>query len=293
MSDASSTVDALRHLRDALKQPVTTLSSLTSLLVQPLALLSLLPYSLNPSSSSEHVWHGSREPADKEVLLGRFLGSLQGAVLEHVVPVWWDVLKGAKEGGAGEESQGKALLESWFCPILSSDHKGKGREDFARRVAITSYQSIISQLSTKPSPIASSSSSASPPPAALSPSTLSFILASLTSLSESYPLTCLYRAIFSPSSSSPIPQGKRLVVWESLARTLISVPAKVANVTQGGKLVDVPKGLEREIWYTGIVGGLEEIVWEESEKGEEAGTSLLSSVSLHSLSFGTSKDERY
>lgn len=264
-SSSEETTHHLRLLRDTLKQPIPTSQTLHSLLVQPLDLLSFLP-----SSSSSEGWPGPRGSEPKEILLTRFMGSLQTALLENVVGTWWDVL-----GDEDEEEEGGAsrtLMESWFCPLEPLEQEGwsERKKEDAGRVALSSYGTLVAALSSsssggsKPSREGGASSSTS---SSVSPAVLSFVFPLLARLSTHYPLSKLYSILFHSDASSN--KAKSTVLWESFARTMVSIPGKVMNASDGGRKVDVfSRELEQGVWFAGLTREMELVVKRESERSE-------------------------
>ncbi|KAL7409460.1 telomere length regulation protein-domain-containing protein [Mrakia frigida] len=226
-SSSEETTHHLRLLRDTLKQPIPTSQTLHSLLVQPLDLLSFLP-----SSSSSEGWPGPRGSEPKEILLSRFMGSLQTALLENVVGTWWDVLgdEDEEEEEEGGETSRRRLMESWFCPLEPLEGWTERKKEDAGRVALSSYGTLVAALSSsssggsKPSREGGASSSTS---SSVSPAVLSFILPLLARLATHYPLSKLYSILFHSDASSN--KAKSTVLWESFARTMVSIPGKVMN----------------------------------------------------------------
>lgn len=259
MADASDdTVVHLRQLREALKTPISDVALLVDLLSQPLALLALSP-------SAEHSsWPGgSRSSQARDVLLSRFMGSLQTALLQGVVGVWWEAL--ATEGLEGQRA--RAMMEAWFCPRPAGHDQEEGwderRRKDATRVAIAAYRSLAAALSP-PSP--------SPPP---SPPTLSFIVRILASLAEHYPLSRTYPVVLALDAGDPGQvDAKAQIAWETFARTLVGLPSKLMNASEGGRKVELPDELMRDAWYRSLVGGMDAVI-QSSSTADGASISVL------------------
>jgi hypothetical protein len=275
-SASEETMQHLRLLRDTLKQPITSSSTLLSLLAQPLSLLALLPpHSSSPVASSSRS--GPRGSQSREILLSRFIGSLQIALLEHVLPVWLDGFEDEQE-----EAEGKALMEAWFVPQEPAQ-EDKGKTEDARRVAISAYQTLASALvprtesgaGGKEGRVASSSTMRIPP--------LGFVLSLFARLSKDYPLSRIYPTLFGSSSGQVV--AKAAVQWESLARTLVSVPGRAMNASEGGRLCEVPEELEQRVWFAGLTREMERVVRWGSEKSEGESRRLVAFLSLPYLTF--------
>lgn len=163
-------------------------------------------------------------------------------------------------------------MESWFCPL---EPAGGGwserRQEDAGRLALSSYQTLVAVISGSRGATAvggseggaSSSTSKRPPPP--SPSILSFVLPLLAQLSIHYPLSKLYPLLFHSNESS---KAKATVLWESFARTIVSIPGKVLNATEGGRRASIPKELEQGAWFAGLTKEMEVVVKMESERTE-------------------------
>lgn len=248
------TTDLLRQLRDTLKHPIESQDQLVDVLASPLDLLGLLP------ASSSQAWTGPRGSDSRQILLTRFIGSLQTAVLDYVIDAWWDVLE---DDGAGP------LLEGWFCPVEPNDGWDVRRKQDAARIALASYQTLASALTPiRPSATTSdpSSSSSASSPALPSPSVLAFVLPLLARLSSTYPLSILYETLFHPDTNANT--AKSVVIWDTLARTLVSIPAKVMNATEGGRRASVPRELFQEIWFERLTSQMELVVMQESSRSD-------------------------
>lgn len=270
------TTEHLRQLRDTLKQPINTVDELVSLLGQPLDLLGSLP--LSSATASKAAWTGPRGSEPRQILLSRLMGSLQTAVLDNVVAVWADNLDDTSPGRRATD-----LLDSWFCPTRPQEESDRRPNQDAARVALCSYQTLASALAPSRSQGAlsdpSSSSSASRP-SVPPPSVVAFVLPLLARLSAAYPLSTLYDVLF--HSSTAANAAKSSVVWETLARTIVSVPAKVMNATQGGRTASVPSELHQEIWFDRLTREMEVIVRNESVRSDPS--ELLSADELWSPS---------
>lgn len=248
----------LRSLREALKAPIASLDLLLSLLRQPLDLLGL-------DDNSAGAWSSSRDGEAREILLSRFIGSLQSVLLTSVIPIWWESLD--------EGDEARALLQAWFCPREPAKGWDARRRHDADRVAVSSYQILTTCLST-PSPAAGPSRSPSLPS---SPVSISFAIPVLASLSHSYPLARLHASLFD-GYQSRVASPKQAVVWERLLRVLVKLPAKISNATEGGRRLGIPVELEQPVWLGGMTTELETVVWRLSKQGM-TGRLPLSSVS--------------
>lgn len=233
----------LRQLRDELSQPISSNHRLLSLLAQPLDLLGLLP--LNQQHPHlDLTWPSPKSSLAQQTLLSRLPG-IQHALFTHVLPVWWDVLV---EGEHEEDRLGKELITCWFCPSTDGD----GHQEFKARIALGGFQVLGANLT----------------PSLRSPSILKFSLNLLQTFPTDYPFALIFSILFPDlSNASDEASGsgaKRVVQWESYVKALATTPAKVMNLTEGGRTVPVPKPLETPAWNKRIVLGMDQVVWEAS-----------------------------
>lgn len=268
---AAEAATLLRSTRDALRQPVGSAPALLALLCPPLDLLSLLPPALANSSSTGADalrWPGSRSSEVRAALLGRSLGSLQAAVLE-LARSWW-----VDGGDDDDDALVRLALRTWFCPAWPEDSRTASLS--ATALAVSGLQVLLSPAPAATAAASTSSSSDLTPPAA----PLSFTLPLLANLVVRYPVRQVYTSFAtSASASSSVDAGpwpaRETVGWEAYARALASVPAKAANLAQGGRAHALPPALEEAQVFGAVVRGVDALMWEHRETGRTSFGRLL------------------
>ena|ERR1700722_8720513 len=110
------------------------------------------------------------------------------------------------------------LLEQYFCPDIFSFSSPAAGE-----IALLAYSSILSVRLTQES------------------------IQLLARLSKEYPIDRLHFVIFSQTS---IPSIKAFATWEDCVRSLVAVPAKVANALEGK--FSIPVHLEHATYFNNM-----------------------------------------
>ena len=186
---------ALQHLRDTLRTTQPGIEDLIELLS---TCLNDLYNDAGPSSSS------SAEPARKAIQ--RFLPSIQIHILTHTIPNYLHALNNTQV----------EVLRSFFAP----EREAKGIR-ISRWIALTSYLTLPPFLNAP-------STTASIPELPI-PSR-SFLLELLDRLSGEYGVDEVYWAVWSGVGEQDKGRlGPEELVWEESTRSVVGVPAKVAN----------------------------------------------------------------
>ncbi len=161
----------------------------------------------------------------------RHIPPLQRALLEHVIPTWDPELS---------RENLMPLVEQWFIPDAFS-FAGPA----AGEVTVYAYKSILS-LSFTP-----------------------YTMDLLARLTKAYPLDRLHTSVFShPNKDSP--PGQAIRAWEDVVKSILSVPARVANFLEGKG--EPPKDLEQGPYFANLCVRCEALLWKLSQKRTE-GTS--------------------
>ncbi|KAI0060825.1 hypothetical protein BV25DRAFT_1806725 [Artomyces pyxidatus] len=164
----------------------------------------------------------------------RHLPLLQRAVLEHVLPTWEPTLS---ERGL------LVLVEQYFVPDAFSYAIPSAGE-----VAIYAYSTVLSLALT------------------------TYSIGILARLSKSYPIDRIHTSVFSGTSKGSLP-GQTTLAWEDAVKSVVSVPAKVANALAGKG--DLPEGLEQGAYFQNLCLRTEILVASlASNRGKESTDSL-------------------
>ena len=200
----------IRETISRLQQPVPDQSELLALLCAPLSAVRLLPPVYHKYNTRPYT-----NPNDAKLF--KSIPGLQSALLETVIPAWFDNLK---------EHKLESILFQYFCPDVFFS-----ASDAAVLITVFAYSSLMDL------PLGD------------------FSLEALTRLSRLYPIDRLHSVVF--SRPTIIPVHTKQTIWEDLIRSLISVPAKVANARG---LQDVPEDLLPRQYYSRLCTRLEELV---------------------------------
>ncbi|KAI0048561.1 hypothetical protein FA95DRAFT_1034938 [Auriscalpium vulgare] len=141
----------------------------------------------------------------------RHLPPLQRALLEHIIPTWEPTLS---------ESNLLLLVEQYFVPDAFSYAIPSAGE-----VALHAYSTVLSLPLT------------------------AYSIKLLSRLSQSYPIDRLYSTIFSNASRN-LPPGHTILAWEDAVKSVVAVPAKVANAHAGRG--DLPPALEQVAYFENL-----------------------------------------
>ena len=157
----------------------------------------------------------------------RHLPPLQRALLEHVIPNWELDLSREKL---------MPLVEQWFIPDTFSYATSAAGE-----VALQAYTSILSLPFT------------------------SYSMNLLARLTKTYPLDRLHASVFSHASRDTSSRQTHLA-WEDVVKSVLSVPAKVANALEG--VGEIPKELELGSYFAHLSLRCETLLWKLSQSQE-------------------------
>ena len=152
--------------------------------------------------------------------LPKHIPLLQRALLEHVLPTWGPVL---------EENNSYELAQQYFAPDIFLM-----QIPAAKDVALHAYATILSLPLTEHS------------------------IRLLVVLTRTYPIDVLWSATVSRRKVTGS-SNKSIVTWEDCVRSVVAVPAKVANVL-GAKETAVPVELEQGAYFNNISRRLEILV---------------------------------
>jgi telomere length regulation protein len=158
----------------------------------------------------------------------RHLPPLQRALLEHVIPTWQADLSREKL---------VPLVEQWFIPDAFSYASAAAGE-----VTVHAYNSILSLPFT------------------------SYSMDLLARLTKAYPLDRLHTTIFTQPNKDSSPQ-QTILAWEDVVKSILSVPARVANALEGKG--EIPKELEQEPYFANLSVRCEALLWKLSQDRTE------------------------
>ena len=158
----------------------------------------------------------------------RHLPTLQRALLEHVIPTWHPELSREKL---------MPLVEQWFIPDAFSYASPAAGE-----VAMHAYSSILSLPLTP------------------------YSMDLLARLTKAYPLDRLHTTVFPQLNKDSSPQQTTLA-WEDVVKSILSVPARVANVLEGKG--EIPKELEQGPYFANLSVRCEALLWKLSQDRTE------------------------
>ena len=161
----------------------------------------------------------------------RHLPPLQRALLEHVIPTWQPDLS---------REQLMPLVEQWFIPDAFSY-----ASPAAGQVTVHAYSSILSLPFTP------------------------YSMNLLARLTKAYPLDRLHTTVFPQLNKGSSPQ-QTILAWEDVVKSILSVPAKIANALEGKG--EIPKELEQEPYFANLSVRCEALLWKLSQDRTE-GTS--------------------
>ncbi len=163
----------------------------------------------------------------------RHLPPLQRALLEHVIPTWEPDLSREKL---------MPLVEQWFIPDAFSYTSPPTGE-----VTVHAYKSILS-LSFTP-----------------------YSMNLLARLTKAYPIDRLHASVFSRSSKD-LSSRQTALAWEDVVKSILSVPAKVANFVEGKG--EHPKDLEQGPYFAKLCVRCEALLWKLSQERTEGASYL-------------------
>lgn len=171
-------------------------------------------------------------PYNREALLSdsvnvlNHIPSLQRAVLEYIAPTWDAILL---------EEDAIVLLDQYFCPdIFSSALPTAGN------VVILAYGSVLSQPLTK------------------------YGIDMLARMTMEYPVDRLHVAFFGRNDRESSSRWKGMVGWEDYVRSLVMVPAKVANAIAGQ--ADIFPVLEHGLYFNNLCLCCESLIFSLSKE---------------------------
>lgn len=194
--------DALRELRDTLRIDIPDVDSFAFALSSALHTIDLHPTSA-PGGSSRSS--GGTSEAIRAV--EKYLLAIQVLLLTRSVPTFLHALSSAQ----------KDLLDRFFVPPKEASSTSLS---LGRSIALVSYQTLPALLNA---------SAISPLPV----QSRQYILDVLDRLARTYSIDDLYWCVWSNASGTGIEDEKernlRKLKWEEAVKSLMSVPAKVAN----------------------------------------------------------------
>ena len=158
----------------------------------------------------------------------RHIPPLQRALLEHVIPTWEPDLSREKL---------MPLVEQWFIPDSFSYASPAAGE-----VTVHAYRSILS-LSFTP-----------------------YSMDLLARLTKAYPVDRLHTSVFARRNKDP-PSQQTDLAWEDVVKSILSVPARVANSLEGKG--DPPKDLEQGPYFANLCVRCEALLWKLSQERTE------------------------
>ena len=164
----------------------------------------------------------------------RHLPPLQRALLEHVIPTWEPELSREKL---------MPLVEQWFIPDAFSYTNPAAGE-----VTVHAYKSILSLTFTP------------------------YSMNLLARLTRAYPLDRLHTSVFSRPCKNSSPRQTTLA-WEDVVKSVLSVPARVANHFIEGK-GEPPKDLEQGPYFANLCVRCEALLWKLSQEHTEGASYL-------------------
>jgi telomere length regulation protein len=191
--------DALRELRDTLRQPAASVEALISSLSFSLTSLNLHPTSLAPSSV----------PDDSLKAIQRYLPAIQLSLLTTTLPTFLHALN----------ERDLDLVDRFFCPPGSP---ALGALRLAREVAAVTYATVPGLLSAR---------RAIGQDAGLPVASRGHSLAILARLAATYGLDALYWGVWAGETGAEGSRdaGLRVLRWEEAVKAATSLPAKAAN----------------------------------------------------------------
>jgi len=134
--------------------------------------------------------------------------------------------------GALHEENALEIVDQFFCPTPSASHN-------AGRTALEAYNTILSTPFN------------------------TFSVQYLSQLTRSYSIQTLFGCVFDSGSSNVA-----AIRWEDCVRTVISVPAKVANFC--GHEHPVPDNLQYDSYIIDLCSHTENIIWRLSSLGSNS-----------------------
>ncbi|KAI9510400.1 telomere length regulation protein-domain-containing protein [Russula earlei] len=164
----------------------------------------------------------------------RHLPPIQRALLEHVIPTWEPDLSREKL---------IPLVDQWFIPDAFSYASPAAGE-----VTAHAYGSILS-LSLTP-----------------------YSTNLLARLTKAYPLDRLHASVFSHLNRDSSP-GQTTLAWEDVVKSILSVPARVANAFEGRG--EIPKELEQGPYFANLCVRCEALLWKLSQESPKESMSSL------------------
>jgi telomere length regulation protein len=203
--------DPLRELRDALRSPIEDVDGLSFLLSSTLSTLGLHPTSLISSAPS----------IDYVKSVSRYLPTIQVSLLTAIVPTFLPSL----------HDKDRQFLQTFFVPSKESSNLA-----LRRNIALTSYQTLTSLLSTKSITL-------------LPREARNYVLETIGQLAR-YSVSDLYWAVWSTGTGGEEGSKEasaRELGWEEAISALVGLPAKVGNAVgrwkTEGWLGDLPEKL--------------------------------------------------
>ena len=163
----------------------------------------------------------------------RHFPPLQRALLEHIIPTWEPDLSREKM---------MPLVEQLFIPdAFSYTNPATGE------VTVHAYKSILSLPFT------------------------TYSMNLLSRLTKAYPIDRLYTSVFSRPNKDLPPQQNTLA-WEDVVKSILSVPARVANFVEGKG--EPPKDLEQGPYFANVCVRCEALLWKLSQERTKGASHL-------------------
>ena len=207
-------MDALRHLRDALRDPKTTLPNVEALTTELSSALDLLSTSVPAQDIGSII-----------KAIDRLLEGIQQTLAVTIIPTFLHLL----------DERGAELLDRFFVPPKTAT---KGTLGIARTVALKTYLTLPALLSTKNKDLA------------LPMASRGWVLKTMQKLAQEHGFDDVYWAVWSEQSDegeSSKRGSMKMLQWEEAVKAVLGAPAKVANAVGRWKEEawqgDVPESL--------------------------------------------------
>ncbi|EPQ58409.1 hypothetical protein GLOTRDRAFT_137132 [Gloeophyllum trabeum ATCC 11539] len=243
-----ATVTLIHEHISRLQQPISSLPALTSLLYSPLSALSLVR-----RNSKIEILGEFTQALDNAVSV-KHIPLLQRALLEHIVPRWWEAL---------EEEGSLHLLERYFYP-LGDESSRRARDGVVSELVCSAYTTLLSVPLN------------------------AYSLRLLATLVERCPVDRVHHLIFDAGiTGGRGGRERKSVLWEDFVRNAVAVPGKVANAVMGAKgraangtwVEELPEGLDYGSYFDNICVGCEALIADASSRKSAAKKDDLSSIS--------------
>lgn len=176
---------------------MASLQEVKAALKEPIADLAVLQDHL--STIINHI-HSSSSSSSGTSTFEKGIASVQGLLLENVLPAWSAIV---------EEGKLKALLQECFAPLA----EGTERRDPTRKVLATAYSAYQTLSSSLSSPTTS-------------PHLYPIIIHLTSTLVDRYSLSDLWNYAFDPPRTSSIGES---FIWEQAVKLVVALPTRVMN----------------------------------------------------------------